>query len=53
MRRFLDGVDVTNRLVPVLMIEVAAVEVYKGAASLAAGFGGSDARCGAIVIWTR
>ncbi|WP_420614500.1 carboxypeptidase regulatory-like domain-containing protein [Candidatus Palauibacter sp.] len=53
MRRFLDGIDVTNRPVPVLMIEVLAVEVYKGPASLAAGFGGSDARCGAIAIWTK
>jgi len=33
--------------------EVEAIEVYKGAASLPAEFGGSSGRCGVIVIWTR
>ena len=37
----------------VLPIEVAGVEVYKGAASLPAEFGGSDSRCGVAVIWTK
>lgn len=37
----------------VLPVEVAGVEVYKGAASLPAEFGGSDARCGVAVIWTK
>ena len=37
----------------VLPIEVAAVEVYKGAASLPAEFGGSDSQCGVVVVWTK
>ena len=37
----------------VLPIEIAGIEVYRGAASLPAEFSGSDARCGAIVIWTK
>jgi len=37
----------------VLPIKVAGIEVYKGPASLPAEFGGSDTRCGAIVIWTK
>ena len=55
IKTFLDNVDVSN--VPihtlVLPIEVAGVEIYKGPASLPAEFGGSDTRCGAIVIWTK
>ena len=34
-------------------VEVAGVEVYKGAASLPAEFGGSDSRCGVAVVWTK
>ncbi|WP_419949284.1 carboxypeptidase regulatory-like domain-containing protein [Candidatus Palauibacter sp.] len=37
----------------VLPIEIGGVEIYPGAGSLAAEFSGSDARCGAIVIWTK
>ena len=37
----------------VLPIGIGGVEVYKGPASLPAEFGGSDARCGAVVIWTK
>ena len=33
--------------------QLAGVEVYKGPASLPAEFTGSDARCGAVVIWTK
>ncbi len=33
--------------------QLAGVEVYKGPATLPAEFGGSDARCGAVVIWTK
>lgn len=33
--------------------ELAAVEVYPGAASAPAEYTGSDGRCGAVVIWTR
>ena len=37
----------------VLPIEIGGIEVYTGAASLPAEFGGSDSRCGAVVIWTK
>lgn len=33
--------------------QLAGVEVYKGPATLPAEFGGSAARCGAVVIWTK
>ncbi len=33
--------------------EIAAVEVYPGAASLPAEFSGTSGRCGAVVIWTH
>ena len=33
--------------------QIAGVEVYKGPATLPAEFGGSDARCGAVVVWTK
>ena len=52
MNYYVDGIRIKDAF-PLLMIEVAAVEVYKGPASLAAGFGGSDARCGAVVVWTK
>ena len=48
---YVDGF--VNGVWPRSMSEVAAVEVYKGAASLPAEFAGSDARCGAIVVWTK
>ena len=55
IKTFLDNVDVTKVRVDalVLPVEVAGVEIYKGPASLPAEFGGSDTRCGAIVIWTK
>ncbi|MYE68845.1 MAG: carboxypeptidase-like regulatory domain-containing protein, partial [Gemmatimonadetes bacterium] len=37
----------------VLPGEIAALEVYVGAAELPAEFGGPDSRCGAVVIWTK
>ena len=37
----------------VLPVEVAGVEVYQGPAQLPAEFAGSDARCGAVVVWTK
>ena len=53
MKYFLDGIELRGIPVPISPREVAAVEVYKGAASLPAEFAGSDSRCGAIVVWTR
>ena len=37
----------------VLPTEIAGIEVYTGAAALPAEFGGHDARCGAVAIWTK
>ena len=37
----------------VLPIEVGAVEVYRGPASLPARFSGPDSRCGVVAIWTK
>ncbi|MDE2945179.1 MAG: carboxypeptidase regulatory-like domain-containing protein [Gemmatimonadota bacterium] len=37
----------------VLPTEIAGIEVYTGAASLPAEFGGPDSRCGAVMIWTK
>lgn len=48
--RTLDKVEVIYRL-PVELIE--GVEIYRGASELPAEFGGSDARCGVVVVWTR
>ena len=48
--RSLERVEAIYRL-PVELIE--AVEVYRGASELPAEFGGSDARCGVVVVWTR
>lgn len=33
-------------------IDVAGIEIYRGPASIPGEFGGSDAQCGVIVIWT-
>lgn len=32
---------------------IEAIEVYRGASEMPAEFGGTDARCGVVVIWTR
>jgi len=55
---FVDGVKISGRdeLMPLDMlsgIEVEIVEIYRGPASLPPEFGGSDAQCGAVVVWTR
>ncbi len=34
-------------------MDLEAVEIYKGAGSVPGEFGGGDAACGAIVVWTR
>lgn len=37
----------------ITMSDVAAVEIYRAASELPVEFGGSDARCGVIAIWTK
>ncbi len=55
MAVYLDNIQVGSSSLDalVLPIEVAGVEVYRGAASLPAEFGGSDSRCGVVVVWTK
>jgi len=55
---FIDGQQISGRkdpmpldMLPGIAIEI--VEIYKGPASLPPEFGGSDAQCGAVVVWTR
>ena len=36
-----------------LTAEIEAVEIYRGAGSVPGEFGGGDAACGAVVLWTR
>lgn len=43
--------DSVNDLV--LPVEVAGIEVYRGAAELPAEFAGFDSQCGVVVIWTK
>lgn len=55
MSVYLDGIRLRGRPVDefALPIEVAGIEVYKGAASLPAEFSGSDSRCGVVAVWTK
>ncbi|WP_419164578.1 carboxypeptidase regulatory-like domain-containing protein [Candidatus Palauibacter sp.] len=53
MTVYVDGINRRGTGIGVLPIEVAAIEVYKGLASLPAEFGGFANRCGAVVIWTK
>ncbi|WP_420632688.1 carboxypeptidase regulatory-like domain-containing protein [Candidatus Palauibacter sp.] len=55
MNVYLDGILVGTGRVDsyALPAEVGGIEVYKGPASLPAEFAGSDARCGAVVVWTK
>lgn len=53
MTNYLDGVRVERFLGWVKPHEVAGIEVYKGAASLPADFGGPTGQCGVVVVWTR
>jgi len=52
---FLDGINLRGGSIDeyVLPVAVGGIEVYAGAAQLPAEFGGANARCGAIVIWTK
>lgn len=51
---YLDGVPAPGLRIDFLMpAELAALEVYRGAAELPLQFGRPTQRCGAIIIWTR
>ena len=51
---YLDNIKIRTSIDELVKpVEISGIEVYKGPASLPAEFGGSDARCGAIVIWTK
>lgn len=55
LNAYLDGSPIPVRELDtlVLPVEVAGIEVYQGAGELPPEFGGYDARCGAVVIWTK
>lgn len=55
MNTYVDGVLIRGGVVDefVLPLEVAGVEIYQGPAQLPGEFAGSDARCGAVVVWTK
>ena len=58
---YIDGVQVNQpeareplrELRMVHSMDIEALEVYRGAASVPAEFSGPDAMCGALIIWTR
>ena len=60
---YLDGVRANRSTDPASMVQsllkaipadhVEGVEIYKGRSQLPAEFGSADARCGAVVLWTR
>ncbi|MCY3600367.1 MAG: carboxypeptidase-like regulatory domain-containing protein [Gemmatimonadetes bacterium] len=52
---YLDGSPIPVRELDslVLPVEVGGIEVYQGAGELPPEFGGYNARCGAVVIWTK
>ena len=51
---YLDGISVGRDLDDfVKPLEIAGVEIYKGAASLPAEFGGARSRCGVVAVWTK
>jgi len=50
----LDGLPSDSNIIESLEPrDIEGVEIYRGASEMPAEFGGSDAACGAIVIWTR
>jgi hypothetical protein len=50
---YVDGMFWEQGIVGLQPVEVEAIEVYDGPASVPAEFGGSRAGCGVVVIWTR
>ncbi len=56
MQVFLDGIVLPRSFNLDLLPpprQVAGIEVYSGAATVPAQFGGADRRCGVILVWTR
>ncbi len=56
MQVFLDGIVLPRAFNLDLLPpprQVAGIEVYSGAATVPAQFGGADRRCGVILVWTR
>lgn len=48
----LDGMTFRN-IDQILIDEIGAIEVYRSVSELPADFGGSNAQCGVIAVWTR
>lgn len=51
---YLDGHRVTGDIMDLVRVsDLEGVEVYRRASEVPGEFGGSDARCGVVVLWTR
>lgn len=50
---YVDGVLWRGGIEEIHLADVAGIEVYRGASQIPGEFGGSDARCGVIALWTR
>lgn len=50
---FVDGVEVHSFHENTPINDVYGIEIYRGAAEIPAEFGGSNAACGVIVVWTK
>ena len=54
MSVYVDGMGIgSNADRMVSPVEIAGVEIYRGAASVPGEFAGSDSRCGVVAIWTK
>jgi outer membrane cobalamin receptor len=50
---YVDGLFFQKRLPRIAAQDIEAIEIYRGAAQVPAQYGGVNAACGVIVIWTR
>jgi hypothetical protein len=50
---YIDGIEVHSFQENTSIIDVYGIEVYRGAGEIPAEFGGSNAACGVIVVWTK
>ncbi len=54
MSVYVDGMAVGSNVDEMVSpVEIAGVEIYRGAASAPGEFAGSDSRCGVVAVWTK